>query len=1540
MKRLFQLLALLGLSLITSFFTRSYAVAQTPDSTEIIGGQEAVMGEFPWQVYLNGCGASLIDPEWVVTAAHCVLNAGQVVPNLQIVLGEYRLNENDGTEQYRSAAQIIPHPGYEPATGNHDIALVKLNTPATLITSVGQISLLTSPTDDDLLVEGRPAIVTGWGATVEGGSGTKILRKTTVPLVSNATCNQSYGNITDNMVCAGYAQGGQDACQGDSGGPLATYHPQRGWKLVGIVSFGNGCARPHYYGVYTRVSRYIDWIAAQIGHLPLAIEAQTPSGSSEASRTQGSTPVLTEPVNSAVTTGATHPPVGMPNFAWEPVSGAERYNLQVSASAGFASLVLDVTTYATHHTPPNVLADGEYFWRVRGSVGKEWGAFSETYSFIKEWSDGGKIVPQLLSPTNGATRSAFAAEDFSWNPVPGAATYLIEISTDTTFSTVLYKTTTIKPHHTPANNLANNSYFWRVTPIDSKGNLGQPSATNTFVFNWSVAPQLLEPADNIDTPYTPTFTWTAVAGAKEYRLEVDTDQSFPSPAFCKCYNTDFTWEKNLANDQEYFWRVKAIDSVGNSSPWSPTYRFRLKWNFRPQLLSPRNNSIMQSAPVFSWTPIAGIERYQVQVDESTSFSNPIFDEYIYNTTTASIVKFTDRTIFVERNYFWRVRGVDARNNVTPWSDVFTYQYGYTTSPNLVYPLPYYVPDPVNLPVHSDRTIAWPLFAWDTAHTWIQRGSLAYTVGPDYYELTVASDPGFTAIHFQIETAGLGAAPTIENSFGNLQNGQFYYWRVRAFRNGLQMGVDSVGQTRIDRTFPQLPVADAIKILQPPSGFEAVGDAPILAWQPVNGASNYRIEISRNRDFAQLVESAHPQFVNYVPGQGRRDRLPFGTYWWRVQAESLPGTPLGSWSEVRSFHLSTDLVTGNPYDLRPAIYPNSILSATTDYEPQVTAIAKNQINSGDKYALGDLHVMINRVALRTNAQIAGNLNWVIAFGTNPHGVSVGNVKYGVYIDINHQENVGATTDPLGKQIAVNPLYLPEFVLYAERSNDQIDPSTTRLYAWNGIGWLDKGTLAQIGGDAWLALDHQAVQLLIPYTAIGADNDNFSGSLALTVFSTTSEPNSLVGMIDSLPDQGVQLNNPAFVTDMLMPLYPFNVLESNSLVHYDLPPLRWRMPYFDSVDGYQLQVARDAKFTDLVETWEISEGKAVFYFAFLSAAFQSLIAYEDNESYYWRVRIRHERYDIISTRFDYGPWSPATRFKLASRLVGNPQVSTGEQANTSPVFTWDRVEGASGYHIQIDNDANFSKPEIDRLIDPNGSASLDALWDGVWYWRVAIRRSNKVRGTWTPTMTFTKRSLTPTLLSPIADVVINEQPTFAWSKVISPTGTPRVAATRYQLQLDNDPNFSNPKSFQTDATSLTLSPQESLLDGSWYWRVAVVDAAGNIGAYSLAERFYKEYLPPKLVAPEQGALLSDVATFVWTPLAGAAYYEIQIDDDINFGRPLASVKTDSSQYTPVVNMPGKGYFWRVRMYDADRNPGPFIMGRVGIDNPKVYLPVIVK
>ena len=442
------------------------------------------------------------------------------------------------------------------------------------------------------------------------------------------------------------------------------------------------------------------------------------------------------------------------------------------------------------------------------------------------------------------------------------------------------------------------------------------------------------------------------------------------------------------------------------------------------------------------------------------------------------------------------------------------------------------------------------------------------------------------------------------------------------------------------------------------------------------------------------------------------------------------------------------------------------------DPALSYIASSAGIGTDPYKLGDLHVMLNRVnALlcttpSPNSQppyaiplpsAFDNYSWVIAF--NASASIAQPVKYGIYIDIDHLEGSGASVDPLNKPISVDSLYLPEYVIYIDRVPcgdpvTTVDPTTITLFTWNGNSWTST-SLSAAGGNAWFASDFQVVQLLVPYTALGGENKNFSGSLAMTVFSTNSTVPD--GIHDVIPTQTASntIDKPAFVSDMLMPLYPFDTPLSNPMVHDDVPPMRWRMPIFDSDDGYQVQVARDAKFTDLVETWEFSEQTTNSLFGWLPNTFQPLAAYEDNESYYWRVRIRHERFTFRSSDFDYGQWSPATRFKLDSRRVAHPTLSTGTLAGTTPTFSWDRVDGASGYTLQVDNDANFSSPVINEKLVSNSYTPLTALPDGNYFWRVAMRRSETIIGHWlstvsitsTTSLTFEKKSLAPTLLSPI-------------------------------------------------------------------------------------------------------------------------------------------------------------------------------------------------
>lgn len=285
--------------------TTTSAITAEPRDITIVGGQPAEPGEWPWQVMVRPggylCGGTLIATNWVVTAAHCVYDAeGDLFApgDVTVVLGEHDRMEYEGNEQVHSVAQIIAHEAYDSWSNDSDIALLRLTNAATLNSAVQTIPLFTNPADNGLADAGDMATVTGWGTTEEGGSAAAVLMEVSLPIVTNATCNRSYGIITDNMICAGYESGGKDSCQGDSGGPLVVPDNNGGWRLTGVVSFGAGCARANYYGVYTRVSRYVQWIQSHTnggGSNPTATPSPTATAlpSATATNVVNATPTAT-----------------------------------------------------------------------------------------------------------------------------------------------------------------------------------------------------------------------------------------------------------------------------------------------------------------------------------------------------------------------------------------------------------------------------------------------------------------------------------------------------------------------------------------------------------------------------------------------------------------------------------------------------------------------------------------------------------------------------------------------------------------------------------------------------------------------------------------------------------------------------------------------------------------------------------------------------------------------------------------------------------------------------------------------------------------------------------------------------------------------------------------------------------------------------------------------------------------------------------------------------------------------------------------------
>ncbi|KAF4092944.1 hypothetical protein AMELA_G00025950 [Ameiurus melas] len=237
-----------------------------PLNTKIVGGENAVAGSWPWQVSFQRsgshfCGGSLINQNWVLSAAHCFQS--YAADSITIWLGMQSLEGSNAYKQKSSTSNIIIHQGYDHTTNDNDIALVQLSSSVNLNDYVMPVCLAASSSS---FPGGTNAWVTGWGSI---GSmnlpSPQTLQEVEVPIVSNSDCANGYGtgSITDNMMCAGLAQGGKDSCQGDSGGPLVV-KVNGAWVQAGIVSFGNGCALPNFPGVYTRVSQYQGWINSMI----------------------------------------------------------------------------------------------------------------------------------------------------------------------------------------------------------------------------------------------------------------------------------------------------------------------------------------------------------------------------------------------------------------------------------------------------------------------------------------------------------------------------------------------------------------------------------------------------------------------------------------------------------------------------------------------------------------------------------------------------------------------------------------------------------------------------------------------------------------------------------------------------------------------------------------------------------------------------------------------------------------------------------------------------------------------------------------------------------------------------------------------------------------------------------------------------------------------------------------------------------------------------------------------------------------------------
>jgi Mg-chelatase subunit ChlD len=580
-------------------------------------------------------------------------------------------------------------------------------------------------------------------------------------------------------------------------------------------------------------------------------------------------PALNTPADAATTTNT------RPAFTWRAAPGARAYDIQISSNSAFTALLYNERGLTrTTFTPPASLRQGTFFWRARAV---------DAAGNIGPWSSYRAVnINIMTAPADNAAivTAAPARPTFTWARVPGAAGYQIAVATTPSFgaSTFYALPVTGTSHRMPADfPLGYGVYYWRVN-LD----LGSGFVASPFYRRLIITPPA-PPRPTLDTPANaaatntprPSLAWNAVAYnyagiGVYYDVQVDNNSSFSSPE--RVISTSalrYNIGSNLP-DGVYYWRVRAVNTLGFPGAWSAARRFTIDTVPPAQvaLNTPFNDAFLSAArPQLKWYAVPDAAMYWVQIDNNSSFSSPEVSVFPVTGTT-----FTSPVTLPQGRYYWRVLSRDAAgNSALAWSSPRAFSISIAIAPAH------------GSYIVSPTSSALPTFTW------------AAVPGAVGYQFALASTPSFGASTFYavpLTTTSHTLPAVYALAYGS------YYWRVN-----LDLGSGFVASPFYQQITITPPAPPAPPLLTPAAGSILFFNRPTFTWNPplyTYSAVSYEIQISRDPAFASLVvwattASGSPNYTPPAP-------LLYGLYYWRVRATNFVGYP-GPWSSARALTLS-------------------------------------------------------------------------------------------------------------------------------------------------------------------------------------------------------------------------------------------------------------------------------------------------------------------------------------------------------------------------------------------------------------------------------------------------------------------------------------------------------------------------------------------------------------------------------------------------------------------------------------------------------------
>jgi hypothetical protein len=1229
------------------------------------------------------------------------------------------------------------------------------------------------------------------------------------------------------------------------------------------------------------------------------------------------------PLNNSETTPDSDPPLGIPLFSWNPVSGATVYRLQVDNESSFSQpIFLDITTQSNSFIPQypdQLLSDGDWYWRVRVDDPAPGGNWSPVHHFKKAWANQNNI-PILLKPDEGESLAFFDSPVFSWTTITGATKYRLQFSASSDgFNSPIFSMDTLSTTYQPDERFPNSLYYWRVIPLDIAGHLGTPSSPKSFIEAYgsgsleNMVPQLLGPEDEASIAFTPTFLWTAIKGAERYTLEYTANYNcdFGSSSSIVTRQTSFTPTDTLQDANRYCWRVRAeTDPVVGD--WSATWHFKKYWNLKPKLLTPTYLYQTGLYPLYSWTPVPGAAGYHIEISKNLNF-NPVFEESITSNTT-----YTPQTVYEgTAHYYWRVTPIDGGGKQGKTSEVGEFESIFNSlAPILIYPQYYYPPDQFGnfvMNPHEDQTVALPIFIW-------HRVMKPSPVGGTYataYRIQVDDSQYFDSINWQYDTENTSASPTLDASF-NPEPYTDYYWRVcpltSLFGGDCIVNQDSglpwwsqVWRARFNESLKLAPsIGNVPKLLRPTTGQESVEATPLLEWWPMDGATQYQVEVSRDADFTNIEISEIVTIPSFSPrtslAQRSLERTDYGTFYWRVKGLTTNGW--SDWSEVWRFQIASQ--TEWCYSRSLSFLDNRIIVGD---DPTADAPLS--------FDLSSLYVSQSNTA------------WFFGFDAT---LTNSDLTYILYLDADNIDGSGATFPPeRDYHIQTNSEHQPEYAVYVDVIAGEIDTQNIWLFAWDIDAWDAGLRFSDIGGDAYFNPGY--VELEIPNSLIGMDENTSSVSLALF-----SVDNSSGELKDSVPSDPT-VPGPALVTrfsavsERMNLVYPPSTISGDPSIFHSIGPFFWDWPT-GSKDGSDstapfagslLQVDMDPGYSLPHEaTFQINSNTS--YFSQNNITLLNDIV--GDGIYYWRVR---PRYVSAGNPVVYGAWANGWSFQRSGLVPANLHTST---LSSIISFGWDLAEGAETYRLQVATDPGFSDIVIDIFTTNNSFTPEITLPENNYYWRVQIIKIGGISGGWAEGEPFEHNLPVPIDLSPSNNAMIQNTPTYCWTPAILYDNSDNAvfSAWKYHIQVSTDPSFSQIYD-AAETTNHCWTPVTGYPDGTYYWQVSVIDGSGIRGNYSFAAEFTKVYPPSKIINPKFG-VYNFTPIFTWLPVDGAATYVFESSHYPTFIPLNDSIETINTQYSPRVNYEeNRYYYWRIAIKDINGNQGRFVSDKFIIGT--VYL-----